>query len=586
MLGRISCRCLILFISVMLLSYPCMSADNESGLSPRGKRLVEECRLAIDGRHHEQLLEKGTALMRLGKVDGNETEEILGLCNMLNAHIVMHDTLDFTPEIERLKKFHDSDRGADNPVVVAAAAYTLGKYNHFILNAYTNSLQYYIEALEAHRKSGDEIGAVADLSAIAVINLHLGEPAGWDYAIKAYNEAKRLHHSPSVYITAANLGSFLNYEGKYEDALRYLNEAERIAGELHYTMEKAWLYTSLAYVSDKMGKTPQAEKLFQKALVPESGTTRYDTVYARIIYATFLKDHKRYSEALALLDDSEKMMSSYGMKTFLAQLYPLAAECHEALGDYHTALDYQKKSMKLSSELLSEEKEREFAILDLRYKVSEEKRTNAELSLDVLRKKRYAELAVTLALLMLFGGAMLYVYHRKRMSAYKIIVRQHLEQIDTERRLKDQYEKLLTERRETAAKSSTPSDNKLENLFIRLEEMMQQDKIYRQCDLSLDGVAHMLGTNRTYLSQVVNDRAESFAAYVNSYRLREAVELLSDPANDDSLKSIAVSTGFASPSNFYSIFRKKMGMAPSVFRDNVRNLSQEHSRQPLRQGSQ
>lgn len=577
MLRQISCRCLILFISVMLLSCPGMSADNESSLSPQGKRLLEECRLAVDGRHHDQLLEKGAALMRLGKVDGNETEEIFGLCNMLNAHIVMHDTLDFTHEIERLKKFHDSGEHAGHPDIVAAAAYTLGKYNHFILNAYTNSLQYYIEALEAHRESGDEIGAVADLSAIAVINLHLEEPAGWDYAIKAYNEAKRLHHSPSVYITAANLGSFLYNEGKYEEALRYLNEADKIATELHYTMEKAWLYTSLASVSDKLGKTAQAETLFHKALVPAAGTTRYDSVYARIIYATFLKNHKRYSDALSLLDDSESMMSSYGMKTFLAQLYPLAAECHEALGDYRAALDYQKKSMKLTSELLSEEKEREFAILDLRYKVSEEKRTNAELSLDVLRKKRYAELALAVALLLLFGGAILYMYHRKRMSAYKIIVRQHLEQIDTERRLKDQYEKMLTERPDPSQKSNSLSDNKLEDLFVRLEELMACDRIYRQCDLSLEGVAHMLGTNRTYLSQVVNDRAESFAAYVNSYRLREAVSLLSDTDNEDSLKSIAVSTGFASPSNFYSIFRKKMGMAPSVFRDNVRNLSQEHT---------
>ncbi len=564
-------------VLVMLVSCLSASAENKDWLSPQGKRLLEECRLAVDGRCHDRLLEKGIALMRVGKVEGNEAEVILGMCNMLNARIAMHDTLDFTTDIERLKTIHDTGKYSSNMEIAAATAYTLGKYNHFILNAYTNSLQYYLEAFEAHRKSGDGIGAIADLSAIAVINLHLEEPSGWDYALKAYNEAKKLQHSPSIYITAANLGSYLYNEGKYDEALEYLNEADRIAGELHYAMEKAWLYTSLASVSDKMGNPKRAEELFKMALKYEPGTTRYDSVYARIIYATFLKNQNRHADALALLEDSENMMSSYGMRTFLAQLYPLAAECHEALGNYRMALEYQKKSMILTSELLSEEKEREFAILDLRYKVSEEKRRNADLSLDVLRKKRYAELAVVIAMFMLFGGAFLYIYHRKQMSAYKIIVRQHLEQIEAERRIKDKYEKMLAERQEVIQKSTSLSDNKLDDLFVRLEELMINDKIYRQCDLSLEGVAHMLGTNRTYLSQVVNERAESFAAYVNSFRLRDAVSILSDPDNDDSLKSVAVSAGFASVSNFYSLFRKKMGMAPSVFRDNVRNLSHENN---------
>lgn len=82
--------------------------------------------------------------------------------------------------------------------------------------------------------------------------------------------------------------------------------------------------------------------------------------------------------------------------------------------------------------------------------------------------------------------------------------------------------------------------------------------------------AKLLNTNRTYLSQVINEYAESFTAYVNQFRLNEAIEILSDPDSTDSLKTIGLSVGFASPSNFYTLFRNKVGMAPSVFRENAR----------------
>ena len=107
---------------------------------------------------------------------------------------------------------------------------------------------------------------------------------------------------------------------------------------------------------------------------------------------------------------------------------------------------------------------------------------------------------------------------------------------------------------------------------------MIDEHIYRQCDLSLEKTAKLLGTNRTYLSQVINEYGDSFTSYVNQFRIKEAIEILSDPDSTDSLKAIGLSVGFASPSNFYTLFRKKVGMVPSVFRENARNISSKKSR--------
>ena len=43
------------------------------------------------------------------------------------------------------------------------------------------------------------------------------------------------------------------------------------------------------------------------------------------------------------------------------------------LGNYRMALDYQRKYMDVNRRIMTEEKEREFSILDLRYRISEEK---------------------------------------------------------------------------------------------------------------------------------------------------------------------------------------------------------------------
>ena len=102
---------------------------------------------------------------------------------------------------------------------------------------------------------------------------------------------------------------------------------------------------------------------------------------------------------------------------------------------------------------------------------------------------------------------------------------------------------------------------------------MKEDHLYRDSSLSLDKTAGILSTNRTYLSQVVNEKAgKSFSSYVNEYRLNEAVELLSDPDNSEPLKNIGSKVGFTSPSNFYTLFRQRVGVSPSVFRENVKKI--------------
>ena len=89
-------------------------------------------------------------------------------------------------------------------------------------------------------------------------------------------------------------------------------------------------------------------------------------------------------------------------------------------------------------------------------------------------------------------------------------------------------------------------------------------------------VAEILGTNRTYLSRIINEQSKlSFTHYVNRFRIEEAIRLLSDPNNETPLKAISTELGFNSISTFYNLFQSSVGMTPSQYRNKVMELQKE-----------
>ena len=92
---------------------------------------------------------------------------------------------------------------------------------------------------------------------------------------------------------------------------------------------------------------------------------------------------------------------------------------------------------------------------------------------------------------------------------------------------------------------------------------MRSERIYRQQDLTKERLAEIAGCNRTYLSQVVNAQTGmNMVSYINSFRIQEAVELLSDAGSEIPLKAVALEAGFSSLSTFYKLFKQTVGMTP------------------------
>jgi AraC-like DNA-binding protein len=104
-------------------------------------------------------------------------------------------------------------------------------------------------------------------------------------------------------------------------------------------------------------------------------------------------------------------------------------------------------------------------------------------------------------------------------------------------------------------------------------QMLLRDKqIYTNPDLRLSDVALMLGSNRSYLSRLINDEmGTNFCELINDYRVKHAKSLLENSNEEISLDEIGSLSGFNSTSSFYRIFKEKTGLSPGKYRQNCLN---------------
>lgn len=109
----------------------------------------------------------------------------------------------------------------------------------------------------------------------------------------------------------------------------------------------------------------------------------------------------------------------------------------------------------------------------------------------------------------------------------------------------------------------------MHTLKARLMELMEEDKIYCDEDLTLHRLAHLLSISAHQLSEFLNNHLkENFNSFINRYRIEEAKELMqAHPGR--SLLSIAFGVGFNTRSVFYDAFTKYTGMSPARYRKNL-----------------
>jgi len=114
-----------------------------------------------------------------------------------------------------------------------------------------------------------------------------------------------------------------------------------------------------------------------------------------------------------------------------------------------------------------------------------------------------------------------------------------------------------------------------EVVFERLTYLMGVESIYKDFDLSLEGLAQMMSITPHQLSQFMNERLNTnFRNYINSYRIEEAKKILISES-DKNILTICYDVGFNSKSTFNHCFKKYTDKTPSEFRQEYQSKDED-----------
>lgn len=101
----------------------------------------------------------------------------------------------------------------------------------------------------------------------------------------------------------------------------------------------------------------------------------------------------------------------------------------------------------------------------------------------------------------------------------------------------------------------------------KLRQAMEKEHLYRNPNLSLWALSRHIGASPNYVSQTLNEIiGESFFDFVNSYRIAEAMALLT--TTNDNVLTITYDVGFNARSSFYNAFKRVSGQTPTNYRKN------------------
>lgn len=156
-----------------------------------------------------------------------------------------------------------------------------------------------------------------------------------------------------------------------------------------------------------------------------------------------------------------------------------------------------------------------------------------------------------------------------------IVARKNRKLRQSNRLLYDKNRALLSAENGQAARtggrkyeSSSLADEEKTRLLERVQDILRQSEWICRSDFSLPQLAKLVGSNKTYVSQVINEHyGQTFNTILGDCRVKEACRRIDDHEHygQYTLESISESVGFKSRTTFTTSFKRLVGLTPSEY---------------------
>lgn len=347
---------------------------------------------------------------------------------------------------------------------------------------------------------------------------------------------------------------------------------------------KGFFYSKMAYLSCKM-KKPQMGKVYADKFYSTVFST---TSMGQLEINDFLLESGDFHSVLAHsnayfaeLDESDSLNVVY-----LRTLYQ-SGKAYSALGKYSDAYNAMIQAYDIRNKMrVNIERNQIFDLTDVTNAVSREyELEKAAYRVQMQHRIIIGLVVIMVFLLLLFGGLWraLNVIKRKNRKMAELI----LELDDQRNKLMPKYsfpqlemtaepgEKKLPEEVDTAADTDSDTDIEIsdasvsenENLFLRFDQQVKEQKLYLDYQLTRDDYAQLMGVDRNRFASVLKlfTAGGNLSCYLNDLRLEYSIGLFRNHP-DWPISKVAAESALPSLSTFYRLFKDKYGISPSSFR--------------------
>lgn len=129
---------------------------------------------------------------------------------------------------------------------------------------------------------------------------------------------------------------------------------------------------------------------------------------------------------------------------------------------------------------------------------------------------------------------------------------------------------------EKGHREGEPNEESNAHFALVLDRLIHEERIWLNPHLTLSDLAMQVGTNRSYLSNYLNNTLHTtFYDYINSFRLQAALHELHNPHSTATMVEIAERCGFNSLSTFRRVFMRATGCSFIEYRHQLEQNREE-----------
>ena len=463
----------------------------------------------------------------------------------------------------------------------------LGLYEQNVTCDYYRSLNYYREGCDIAERCGHRLLYCLLVANIAEVLTLRNEEAGLEYAEKCYLLGRQNNDPYLIYCGAISMARNLCLNRKMEEAWRYTREADRLSKRYDFK-NRSDIYNTYGEIALEAGDYMKAGLYYEQAIREHGFSQAAYVVSTYVGYGRALIAQKKYKSALEKLQIGKEISEKNITSLFRREVYLLLSACYDRLGEPKEALEYYKKYTAESFRLYNEDKERTEKELMVRYETEKRNKELVQKNMLLQKEQNRVMALVGITFVILIVVLLFYINYRRKNRLYKQIVRESVDWLAKERQFSKRIAEQEKQLQELIGKAgavdggrysgSSLNKDSQQELFGRLERLMQNDQVYKNSLFTREKMAELLGTNRTYLSQTINEQTGlTFTHYMNKYRIEEARRILADPQDDTPIKAIPADLGFSSVTTFYTLFKAAVQMSPDQYRKHARSLRENKS---------